>query len=136
ISVTGVSPEQVIGVGVDFTSCTMLPAVGDGTPLCLLDKFRSIPLAWPKLWKHHAAKDQTDRINQMARERNEPWMARYGGIIGLEWFWPKVLETLNQAPAVYDATEVWIEAGDWLAWQLVSGPFPKCSPDHIVRSTC
>src|SRR6185369_996067 len=127
---------DVIGIGVDFTSCTMLPTLADGTPLCLLDRFAGVPLAWPKLWKHHGAKAETDRINQVARERNEPWLARYGGTIGLEWFFPKVLETLNHAPAVYEATPVWLEAGDWLVWQLVGGPFPHCTPGTLVRSTC
>src|SRR5258708_1544832 len=78
---------------------------------------KSIPLAWPKLWKHHGAKAETDRINQVARERNEPWLARYGGTIGLEWFFPKVLETLIAEPTVYAAADVWLEAGDWLVWQ-------------------
>ncbi|HEX8322856.1 MAG TPA: ribulokinase [Tepidisphaeraceae bacterium] len=129
-------PDQVIGVGVDFTSCTMLPAFADGTPVCLFERFGRVPLAWPKLWKHHAAKGATDRINRVARERNEPWLARYGGTIGIEWFFPKVLETLEEEPGVYDVADVWIEGGDWLVWQLVSGPFPNCSPAHIARSTC
>ena len=130
------TPDEVVGVGVDFTSCTMLPAKSDGTPLCLAEPFESVPLAWPKLWKHHGAKAATDRINQVARERNEPWLDRYGGIIGLEWFFPKVLETLTGEPRVYDAAEVWVEAGDWLVWQLCDGPYPMCSPANLVRSTC
>ena len=133
---SGAAAEEVVGVGVAFTSCTMLPAKSDGTPLCLLPDFADVPLAWPKLWKHHGAKAETDRINEVARQRKEPWLARYGGTIGLEWFFPKVLETLNGAPAAYDAAGVWIEAGDWLVWQLVSGPFPKSSAGDIVRSTC
>ena len=133
---SGAGADDVIGIGVDFTSCTMLPARADGTPLCLLDPFKSVPLAWPKLWKHHGAKDATDRINLVARERNEPWLARYGGIIGLEWFFPKVLETLAEAPRVYEAADVWIEAGDWLVWQLVDGPFPGCNAANVARSTC
>ncbi len=32
----GVDPADVIGVGIDFTACTMLPALADGTPLCQL----------------------------------------------------------------------------------------------------
>ncbi|HEY0008076.1 MAG TPA: ribulokinase [Tepidisphaeraceae bacterium] len=132
----GIKPEQVIGVGVDFTSCTMLPSKADGTPLALSDEFAATPLAWPKLWKHHAAKAETDRFNEIARQRNEPWLARYGGQIGLEWFFPKILETLNQAPQVYDATDVWLEAGDWFVWQLTSGPFPKCDASKLARSTC
>jgi L-ribulokinase len=131
-----VSPEEVVGIGVDFTSCTVLPTFADGMPLCVDPRFGHIPVAWPKLWKHHGAKVETDRINQVARERAESWLARYGGVIGLEWFFPKVLETLNRAPEVYDATEVWLEAGDWLVWQLTSGPFPRCRPGHLIRSTC
>ncbi|MEX2171876.1 MAG: ribulokinase [Pirellulales bacterium] len=127
----GTGAESVVGIGVDFTSCTMLPARSDGTPLCLVGKFANQPLAWPKLWKHHGAKLQTDRINQVARQRNESFLDRYGGTIGLEWFFPKVLETLEMAPAVYEATEVWLEAGDWFVWQLVGGP-----ADELPRSTC
>lgn len=127
----GVDAAQVIGIGVDFTSCTMLPALADGTPLCLVSKFAKQPLAWPKLWKHHGAKSQTDRINQVARQRAEPFLDRYGHSIGLEWFFPKILETLEEAPAVYNATEVWLEAGDWFVWQLVGG-----GAAELPRSTC
>src|SRR5438093_3031159 len=99
----GLQGREVIGIGVDFTSCTMLPALGDGTPLCLLPAFRDQPLAWPKLWKHHGALKQADRINAVARRRKEKLLRRYGGVIGLEWFFPKILETLEGAPAVYHA---------------------------------
>jgi L-ribulokinase len=131
-----VAPQDVIGIGVDFTSCTMLPSASDGTPLHLKEPFDKIPLAWPKLWKHHGAKAEADQITRVARDRKEPWLDRYGGTIGLEWFFPKVLETLNYEPQVYEATDVWIEAGDWFVWQLVSGPYPHCNPADIVRSTC
>lgn len=136
LSAAKIAPRDVAGIGVDFTSCTMLPCRSDGTPLCLVDPFDKAPLAWPRLWKHHGAKAETDRINQVARERGEPWLARYGNTIGLEWFFPKVLEALNHAPSICDATDAWIEAGDWLVWQLISGPFPNCSTSNLVRSTC
>lgn len=122
---------EVLGIGVDFTSCTMLPAAADGTPLCLLPQFTAEKYAWPKLWKHHAALSQTERFNAVARKRKEPWLARYGGVIGLEWFFPKVWETLERAPAVYKAADVWLEAGDWFVWQLVGGP-----AESLPRSTC
>jgi L-ribulokinase len=127
----GIGRDSIVGIGVDFTSCTMLPARADGKPLCLVDKFARELFAWPKLWKHHGAQSQTERINALARARNEPWLARYGGAIGLEWFFPKMLETLDEAPAVFDATEVWLEAGDWFVWQLVGG-----DPKNLPRSTC
>ncbi len=126
-----VDARQIIGIGVDFTSCTMLPTLSDGTPLCLTKEFAEEPLAWPKLWKHHGAHSQTDRINAVARSRNEAFLSRYGGIIGLEWLFPKMLETLENAPRVYNATEVWLEAGDWFVWQLVGG-----KANDLPRSTC
>lgn len=128
----GLDPASIIGIGVDFTSCTMLPTTRDGTPLCLQERFARTPLAWPKLWKHHGAKEAVDRINAVARERREPWLARYGGVIGIEWFFPKVLETLQEAPEVYRAAEVYLEAGDWLVWQLTSSG----DATQLVRSTC
>jgi L-ribulokinase len=131
LKAAGAADTDVIGIGVDFTSCTMLPALADGRALCTADDWAREKFAWPKLWKHHGAKTQTERINSLARERNESWLSRYGGIIGLEWFFPKMLETLECAPAVYDATEVWLEAGDWFVWQLVGG-----SADNLPRSTC
>lgn len=126
-----IDADDVISIGVDFTSCTMLPALADGTPLCLVPKFTKEKYAWPKLWKHHGAIEQTRRINQLAEKRKEAWHARYGGIIGLEWFFPKILETLDHAPAVYDATQVWLEAGDWYVWQLVGA-----ASNAVPRSTC
>jgi len=127
---------DVIGIGVDFTSCTMLPAKADGTPLCMLEAYKREPLAWPKLWKHHGAKAQTLRINEVARERKEPWLARYGGTIGLEWFFPKIFETLHHAPKIYEAADLFVEAGDWLVWQLTTGPYPRCDVSQLIRSTC
>jgi L-ribulokinase len=124
-------PRDVAGIGVDFTSCTMLPCTADGTPLCLLPKHRDDPHAWPKLWKHHAAQSQTDRMNAVAHERSEPFLKRYGGAIGLEWFFPKMLEVLEKSPKTYAATDVWIEAGDWFVWQLIGGPSKS-----LPRSTC
>jgi L-ribulokinase len=122
---------DVIGIGVAFTSCTMLPVRRDGEPLCLRPEFAGEKYAWPKLWKHHAAKAQADRLNAVARQRGEKWLARYGGTVGLEWFFPKVLETLEEAPAVYDAAAVWLEAGDHFVWRMVGGP-----PEGLPRSTC
>ncbi len=126
-----IPPEDIAGIGVDFTSCTLLPTLADGTPLCLLPQFEAVPLAWPKLWKHHGALPQTARINALARARGESFLKRHGGTVGLEWFLPKVLETLENAPEVFEATEVWLEAGDWLVWQLVGGP-----ASQLPRSTC
>ena len=72
-----IRPEKIIGIGVDFTACTMLPVKNDGTPLLQIDKFHNNPHAWVKLWKHHAAQPEADRINQMAQERKESFLKYY-----------------------------------------------------------
>jgi L-ribulokinase len=114
----GVSPDEVIGIGIDFTSCTMLPVLKDGTPLCRLPQYRHNPHAWVKLWKHHAAQPQADQINETARKLGEPWLARYGGKISSEWFFSKALQILAEAPEIYHQADRLIEAADWVVWQL------------------
>jgi L-ribulokinase len=115
---SGVDPADVIGVGIDFTACTMLPVKADGTPLCVLPEFRKNPHAWVKLWKHHAAQPEADKINETARRLGETWLDRYGGKISSEWFFSKVLQILDEAPKVYAAADRMIEAADWVIWQL------------------
>lgn len=114
----GVRAEDVIGIGVDFTACTILPTRADGTPLCNVSEWKSNPHAWVKLWKHHAAQPEANRINELARERNEPWLPIYGGIVSSEWLHSKTLQIVNDAPEIYNAAEKIIEAGDWIVWQM------------------
>lgn len=118
IKKSGVDPEDVIGIGIDFTACTMLPTLADGTPLCRLPEWRANPHAWVKLWKHHAAQPEADNINEVARQRGESWLPRYGGKISSEWFFSKALQILDEAPDVYRAADRLIEAADWVIWQL------------------
>jgi L-ribulokinase len=118
IAEAGVDPEQVVGIGIDFTACTVLPATADGTPLAELSRWRDRPHAYVKLWKHHAAQPHADRINAVAHERGEPWIGRYGGKISAEWAYAKALQVLEEDPEVYAAADRWIEAADWIVWQL------------------
>ncbi|HET7144058.1 MAG TPA: ribulokinase [Anaerolineales bacterium] len=115
---SGVKPADVIGIGIDFTACTMLPTKADGTPLCDLPEFRDKPHAWVKLWKHHSAQPEADTINANARNMNEGWLDRYGGKISSEWFFSKALQIVNEAPQIYKAADRLIEAADWVVWQL------------------
>ncbi len=123
----GVEPTRVIGIGTDFTACTVLPALSDGTPLCELPEYRGRPHAYAKLWKHHAAQGQADRLTAMAHERREPWIARYGGRLSSEWELAKGLQLLEEDPELYDRCHHWIEAADWIVWQLCGS---------YVRNTC
>ena len=115
---TGIDPADVIGIGIDFTACTMLPVTADGTPLCRLSDLRSDPHAWVKLWKHHAAQPEADLINHTAETRGEPWLDRYGRRTSSEWFFAKSLQILDEAPAIYASADRLIEAADWVVWQL------------------
>jgi L-ribulokinase len=95
----------------------MLPVLADGTPLCTLQDYRRSPHAWVKLWKHHAAQPEADEVNETARRLGEPWLRRYGGKISSEWFVPKVLQILREAPEIYAAADRMIEAADWIVWR-------------------
>ena len=117
LAASGVEASAVIGIATDFTACTVLPTAVDGTPLAET-ALAGRPHAWPKLWKHHAAQGQADRINALAHARGEKWISRYGGKISAEWQYAKALQVLEEDPAVYAATERWIEAADWIVWQL------------------
>ena len=114
----GIDPAQVIGIGADFTACTVLPVAADGTPLCQLPGLAGRPHAYVKLWKHHAAQPQADAINALAAGRGERWLARYGGKISSEWQFAKALQLLAEDPEIYHRADRWIEAADWIIWQL------------------
>ena len=114
----GVDAEDVVGISTDFTASTPLPVLADGTPLCRVEAFELRPHAYPKLWRHHAAQEQADRITSLAAARHEPWLARYGGRISSEWEFAKALQILEEDPEVYAAIDRWIEAADWIVWQL------------------
>ena len=124
---SGAAPADVVGVGTDFTACTILPVKADGTPLCFLDAYKHSPHAFVKLWKHHAAQSHANRLNAVAQKRREPWLANYGGKISSEWALPKLWQVLEEAPEIYDAMDKWIEAADWIIWQLT---------DAETRNSC
>ncbi|HZK70514.1 MAG TPA: ribulokinase, partial [Clostridia bacterium] len=115
---SGVTADDVIGIGIDFTACTVLPVKEDGTPLCFLDKYKENPHAYVKLWKHHSAQDKANKLNKIAESMGEKWLNRYGGKISSEWVIPKIWQILDEAPEVYKEMDYFIEAADWIVWQL------------------
>jgi L-ribulokinase len=127
VRAAGIDASDVVGIATDFTASTPLPVLSDGTPLCWVPELAERPHAWPKLWKHHAAQAQADRVNAVAAERDEPWLPRYGGRISSEWEFAKALQVLDEDPDMYARTDLWVEAADWIIWQL-SGRY--------VRNVC
>ncbi|MCY8125214.1 ribulokinase [Bacillus spizizenii] len=115
---TDVEPKDIIGIGIDFTACTILPVDSTGQPLCMLPEYEEEPHSYVKLWKHHAAQKHADRLNQIAEEEGEAFLQRYGGKISSEWMIPKVMQIAEEAPHIYEAADRIIEAADWIVYQL------------------
>ena len=124
---SGIDPKAVKGIAIDFTASSPMPTTSDGTPLCFLPEFQDEPHAYIKLWKHHAAQRQADQINETARKTGETWLPRYGGKISSEWFFSKLLQILQERPDIYGRIDRFIEAADWVIWQLT---------DTETRNTC
>lgn len=124
---SGISADDVIGVGTDFTACTLIPVKADGTPLCFLPEYEHEPHAYVKLWKHHAAQDKANKLNEIAEQRNEKWLNNYGGKISSEWAIPKIWQVLDEKEEIYNAADMFIEAADWIVWQLCG---------NVTRNSC
>lgn len=113
-----ISADDVIGLGIDFTACTILPTDKNGRPLCFYNEFKNQPHAYVKLWKHHAAQDQANRLNKIAKERGEKFLNYYGGKISSEWLVPKVMQIAEEAPDIYKKADRIMEAADWVIMML------------------
>jgi L-ribulokinase len=118
LRISGIAPNDVVGIGIDFTASSPMPVKADGTPLCFLDAYKNQPHAYVKLWKHHASQPQADLINAVARQRGESWLKRYGGKYSSEWFFSKLLQILQEDADIYRAIDIFVEATDWVVWQL------------------
>lgn len=118
IKSSGVAVADIVGFGVDFTSCTLIPVDNNMQPLCFMEKYADEPHAFVKLWKHHGAQPEAEEITALAKSREEKWLPFFGGRISSEWVLPKILEVLRDAPEIYDETYRFMEAGEWLTYQL------------------
>lgn len=133
IEQSGVDPEDIVSIGIDFTCCTMLPVDKNGTPLCFFEKHAANPYAYVKLWKHHAAQPYADRLNETALARGEEFMLDYGNKTSSEWMFPKIWETLDKAPEVYEDTDAFMEAGDFIA-RYLTGVYKKSYTYAAVKA--
>lgn len=113
-----VNKDDIVGIGIDFTACTMMPVSKDGKVLCQMEEFKNNPHAWTKLWKHHAAQSEANKLNEIAKDRGEDFLQRYGGKISSEWLIPKIWQILNEAPEIYNKADKFMEATDWVTMQM------------------
>ncbi|MFU8793176.1 MAG: ribulokinase [Acholeplasmataceae bacterium] len=127
IKSSGISKDDIIGLSIDFTACTLVPVDQDNQPLCFNDKYRNNPHAWIKLWKHHAAQKYADELNALAHKEKTSWIHRYGGKISSEWMFPKIMQVLREDYQLYQIIDNFLEATDWVTSQLTG---------HVIRNTC
>lgn len=127
IEASGVCTSDIGALAIDFTSSSMLPVLKDGTPVCKTDRFSREPHAYVKMWKHHGAIAEAEKITSVAREHFPALLKPYSGVISCEWCFSKIYETLNKAPEVYEAAYRFLEAGDWVVSVLTG---------DVKRSAC
>lgn len=106
------SGRRIEAIGLDSTASSPLPAQADGTPLSRIAP--SEPHAYVKLWKHAAAQSHAEAINR----RGGAYLANFGGRLSGEWLLAKAAELRAEAPGIWGRTSRFIEAGDWIVWQL------------------
>ncbi|MFM0285827.1 ribulokinase [Paraburkholderia megapolitana] len=104
--------RNIASIGLGFSASSPMPARQDGTALSEL--YPGEPHAYVKLWKHHAAQPYADEINR----RGGSFLRNFGGKLSGEWLLPKAAQIADEAPHIWDATDRFIESGDWLVWQL------------------
>lgn len=124
---SNVSSKDITGIGITFTSSTMMAVDNHLIPLCLYKEHENNPHAWVKLWKHHGAQKESEEIYNLAISRDEKWLKSYGNHVSAEWFLPKCLETFYKAPELYDEVNLFMEAGDWIV-SILTG--------KVIRSNC
>ena len=125
---SGVDPQEIIGLGLDFTASTTFPVDADGEPLCLKPAYASNPYAWVMLWKHHAAQEYANRMTQIARENGMRFVDRCGGRISSELMFPRLWQIAVEAPEVYEDADAFIEAGDWMTRMLTGSTVRSANP--------
>lgn len=113
-----VCAEQVIGIGVDFTSATILPVDENLVPLCFQDRFQSHPKAYATMWKDHTAAPQADAITNLCHQCNFPYLSYHGEKCSSENGLAKILSILQTDEDVYNAAYRILEAADWITMLL------------------
>ncbi|MBQ4322584.1 MAG: ribulokinase [Clostridia bacterium] len=120
IEQTNITPEQIIGIGIDFTAATVLPVDQNLTPLCFQPRFQSHPKAYVTMWKDHTAAPQAEIIDRISERTGSKHLSYLGGKCSAENGLAKILCILQTDEEVYNAAYRILEAGDWIT-MLISG---------------
>ena len=117
----GVAASSVVGIGVDFTSCTLIPLDDKGCPLSKNERFSSRPHAYVKLWKHHGAEKYLPHINEAVTANGGKMLESTGNAMSSEFLISKIYETFAEDREVYENTSLFINAGDYICSILAGG---------------
>lgn len=100
---SGIRPEQIAGIGLDCTACTVIPSALDGTPL-----------RPALLWMDQRSAEEAERISATGH----PVLRYVSGRDSPEWMLPKALWLKTHEPEVYRRTERMVECTDWMMHRL------------------
>ncbi|MDR0447666.1 MAG: hypothetical protein LBH07_03265, partial [Treponema sp.] len=123
---TGINGSEVKSIGIDFTSCTLLPVMADGSVLCMHEQYKNRPHAWPKLWKHHGAQKYAEEMEIWAKQHTDWLKAYFGNNVSSEWAFPKILQIIKEDYECYKAADLYMEALDWIPF-ILSGNITRCT---------
>lgn len=116
LDASGISGNDIVGIGLDATACTVLPLDQQGQPLCF--KYPSEPQSYVKMWKHHGAQALANRLTQAAEGVCPELLMSMGGSISAESFFPKLWELWELAPWLYEEMYEYMEVADWIIWHM------------------
>ena len=103
LSKGGVRPEQVAGIGLDCTACTVVACTLDGTPL-----------RPALLWMDQRAHAEADAISATG----DPVLRYVSGRVSPEWMLPKALWIKRNEPEIYGRAPRIVECTDWMMHRL------------------
>ena len=127
LSESKIDPSNVIGMGIDFTSCTIVFLDKHFKPLHTHESLKDEPHAYVKLWKHHGAQEEATFMKKINDTHNANWLDFYGHSVNSEWMIPKILEVKHKAPEILAQSAYIMEAGDYIVSLLTN---------RNIRSNC
>lgn len=124
--------SEVEGICIDSTDSTLIPVDENNVPLCFDPRFADEPHAYVKMWKHHGAEKYMDMIKGEAERLAEHFVERCGSGISVEMTIPKLVETIKDAPEVYEAAHRILHISDFLV-RLLTGKEARSSAFASIK---
>jgi FGGY-family pentulose kinase len=103
LSAANARPEQIRGIGLDTTACTVVASRADGTVL-----------RPALLWMDQRSAAEADQISATG----DPVLKYVSGKVSPEWMLPKALWLKKHEPENYKASERLVECTDWMMFKL------------------